>query len=184
MRGVVDHLKHSQVRRTARVKDQGLLESAVLRPRNRHHYERVEDLVERGAAYAEGTSGQSLGFDGNKQVDSVNGYGSGRFSDKQEAVDRPGECTGVPITNPTAMLALSTRAAPTGRDLARNQGSSCWPWPTGTATVGSNETSVPLVRPSPAGRRGSKSSACPDSIRNIRAANRGRRRRRPGARAA
>jgi death on curing protein len=50
------------------VRDRGLLESAVLRPRNKHHYEGATDLVELAASYAAAISGNHPFFDGNKRT--------------------------------------------------------------------------------------------------------------------
>jgi death-on-curing protein len=50
------------------VRDQGLLESAVLRARNRHHYDAVQDIVELGAAYAVAISANHPFFDGNQRT--------------------------------------------------------------------------------------------------------------------
>jgi death-on-curing protein len=50
------------------IRDEGLLESAVLRPRNKHHYDRVDDLIELAAIYAEAISANHPFFDGNKRT--------------------------------------------------------------------------------------------------------------------
>lgn len=50
------------------IRDQGLLESAVLRPRNKHHYDRIDDLIQLATGYAEGISGNHPFFDGNKRT--------------------------------------------------------------------------------------------------------------------
>jgi death-on-curing protein len=50
------------------VRDQGLLESALTRPKNLHHYEGVEDVVELAAAYAIAISANHPFADGNKRA--------------------------------------------------------------------------------------------------------------------
>ena len=50
------------------VRDYGLLESAVLRPRNQHHYEGIEDIVHLAATYAIAISANHPFFDGNKRT--------------------------------------------------------------------------------------------------------------------
>lgn len=50
------------------IRDPGLLESAVLRPRNKHHYDNVEDIVELAADYAVAISGNHPFLDGNKRT--------------------------------------------------------------------------------------------------------------------
>jgi death-on-curing protein len=50
------------------VRDEGLLESALERPKNRFHYERVEDLVELAATYAVAVSSNHPFVDGNKRA--------------------------------------------------------------------------------------------------------------------
>jgi death-on-curing protein len=50
------------------VRDEGLLESALERPKNRFHYEGVDDLVELAATYAAGVSGNHPFVDGNKRA--------------------------------------------------------------------------------------------------------------------
>lgn len=50
------------------VRDEGLLESALDRPKNRFHYEGVTDLVELAAIYAVAVSGNHPFADGNKRA--------------------------------------------------------------------------------------------------------------------
>ena len=49
-------------------RDLGLLESALQRPRNRHHYEGVTDLADLAAAYAVAICGNHPFVDGNKRA--------------------------------------------------------------------------------------------------------------------
>lgn len=53
------------------IRDQGLLESAVLRPQNKYHYAGLEDLIKLAGSYAASTSGNHPFFDGNKQTRST-----------------------------------------------------------------------------------------------------------------
>jgi death-on-curing protein len=50
------------------IRDRGLLESAVLRPRNKHYYEQLEDIIDLAAEYAVAISGNHPFFDGNKRT--------------------------------------------------------------------------------------------------------------------
>jgi death-on-curing protein len=50
------------------VRDHGLLESALVRPRDRYHYEGVEDVIELGAAYAIALSSNHPFADGDKRA--------------------------------------------------------------------------------------------------------------------
>lgn len=50
------------------VRDQGLLESALERPKNRFHYEGVADMLELAATYAVAISGNHPFVDGNKRA--------------------------------------------------------------------------------------------------------------------
>jgi death-on-curing protein len=50
------------------VRDEGLLESALERPKNRFHYESVVDIVELAATYAMAISGNHPFVDGNKRA--------------------------------------------------------------------------------------------------------------------
>ncbi len=50
------------------VRDEGLLESALERPKNRFHYEGVADIVELAATYAMAISGNHPFVDGNKRA--------------------------------------------------------------------------------------------------------------------
>jgi death-on-curing protein len=50
------------------VRDEGLLESALERPKNRFHYEGVDDLIELAATYAVAVSGNHPFIDGNKRA--------------------------------------------------------------------------------------------------------------------
>lgn len=50
------------------IRDHGLLESAVFRPRNKHSYEHTEDMVDLAAIYAIAISGNHPFFDGNKRT--------------------------------------------------------------------------------------------------------------------
>jgi len=50
------------------VRDEGLLESALERPRNRFHYDGVGDLIELAATYAVAVSGNHPFVDGNKRA--------------------------------------------------------------------------------------------------------------------
>ena len=50
------------------VRDEGLLASALERPRNRFHYERVDDIVELAATYAVAVSSNHPFVDGNKRA--------------------------------------------------------------------------------------------------------------------
>lgn len=50
------------------VRDEGLLDSALARPINRHLYEGCDDLVELAATYAAAISGNHPFIDGNKRV--------------------------------------------------------------------------------------------------------------------
>jgi death-on-curing protein len=50
------------------VRDGGLLESALDRPRNRFHYDSVSDLIELAATYAVAVSGNHPFADGNKRA--------------------------------------------------------------------------------------------------------------------
>ncbi|WP_165190626.1 type II toxin-antitoxin system death-on-curing family toxin [Caulobacter soli] len=50
------------------VRDEGLLESALERPKNRFHYDGVEDLLELAATYAVAVSGNHPFIDGNKRA--------------------------------------------------------------------------------------------------------------------
>jgi len=46
----------------------GLLESAVMRPQNKHHYEPTESIVDLAVSYAVGISGNHPFLDGNKRT--------------------------------------------------------------------------------------------------------------------
>ena len=50
------------------LRDRGLLESALHRPRNRHHYEAACELVDLAAAYGFGIARNHPFVDGNKRV--------------------------------------------------------------------------------------------------------------------
>jgi death-on-curing protein len=50
------------------VRDEGLLESALERPKNRFHYDGVVDIVELAATYASAISGNHPFVDGNKRA--------------------------------------------------------------------------------------------------------------------
>lgn len=50
------------------VRDDGLLQSAMARPRNRHHYDGVTDVAELAAAYALGIARNHPFVDGNKRA--------------------------------------------------------------------------------------------------------------------
>ncbi len=50
------------------LRDAGLLESALMRPKNRHHYEGVDDIAELAATYASAISGNHPFADGNKRA--------------------------------------------------------------------------------------------------------------------
>jgi len=50
------------------LRDRGLLESALDRPRNRHHYEPDSDLAELAASYGFGIARNHPFIDGNKRV--------------------------------------------------------------------------------------------------------------------
>jgi len=50
------------------VRDEGLLESAVLRPRNQLHYDPVANVVDLGATYVIALSANHPFFDGNKRT--------------------------------------------------------------------------------------------------------------------
>ncbi len=50
------------------VRDGGLLESALDRPKNRFHYDSVSDLIELAATYAVAVSGNHPFADGNKRA--------------------------------------------------------------------------------------------------------------------
>lgn len=50
------------------LRDRGLLESALERPRNRHHYEPDSDLAELAASYGFGIARNHPFIDGNKRV--------------------------------------------------------------------------------------------------------------------
>lgn len=50
------------------VRDEGLLESALERPKNRFHYEGVDDVVELAATYAVAVSSNHPFVDGNKRA--------------------------------------------------------------------------------------------------------------------
>jgi death on curing protein len=50
------------------LRDRGLLESALDRPRNRHHYEPDVDLSQFAASYGFGIAGNRPFIDGNKRV--------------------------------------------------------------------------------------------------------------------
>jgi death-on-curing protein len=50
------------------VRDMGLLDSALMRPRNRYHYEGVEDISELAAVYALALSSNHPFADGNKRT--------------------------------------------------------------------------------------------------------------------
>ena len=50
------------------VRDEGLLESALERPKNRFHYEGVDDVVELAATYAAAISANQPFVDGNKRA--------------------------------------------------------------------------------------------------------------------
>jgi len=50
------------------VRDEGLLESALERPKNRFHYEGVDDIVELAATYAVAVSSNHPFVDGNKRA--------------------------------------------------------------------------------------------------------------------
>jgi death-on-curing protein len=50
------------------VRDEGLLESALERPKNRFHYEGVDDIVELAATYAVAVSSDHPFVDGNKRA--------------------------------------------------------------------------------------------------------------------
>ena len=50
------------------VRDMGLLESALLRPRNRHHDDGVDDIAELAATYAVAVSSNHPFTDGNKRA--------------------------------------------------------------------------------------------------------------------
>lgn len=52
----------------AGIRDAGLLESAVLRPQNKHYCASVEDVVTLAAEYAIGISGNHRFIDGNKRT--------------------------------------------------------------------------------------------------------------------
>lgn len=52
----------------AGMRDRGLLESALERPKNRHHYEGVEDLAELAATYAVAIARNHPFADGNKRT--------------------------------------------------------------------------------------------------------------------
>ena len=50
------------------LRDAGLLESALMRAKNRHHYEGVDDIVELAATYAASISANHPFADGNKRA--------------------------------------------------------------------------------------------------------------------
>ena len=50
------------------IRDEGLLESALNRPRNRHHYEQLADIPELAATYAVAISSNHPFTDGNKRT--------------------------------------------------------------------------------------------------------------------
>jgi death-on-curing protein len=50
------------------IRDEGLLESALERPRNRFHYDGVEDVIELAATYAVAVSSNHPFVDGNKRA--------------------------------------------------------------------------------------------------------------------
>jgi death-on-curing protein len=50
------------------IRDEGLLDSALDRPRNRHHYEGTEDLAALAATYAVAISSNHPFVDGNKRA--------------------------------------------------------------------------------------------------------------------
>jgi len=50
------------------VRDEGLLESALERPKNRFHYEQLADIVELAATYGLAISGNHPFVDGNKRA--------------------------------------------------------------------------------------------------------------------
>jgi death-on-curing protein len=50
------------------VRDEGLLESALERPKNRFHYDGINDLVELAATYAAAVSANHPFVDGNKRA--------------------------------------------------------------------------------------------------------------------
>lgn len=50
------------------IRDAGLLESAVLRPRQRYHYGELKTIVDLAVAYATALSGNHPFVDGNKRV--------------------------------------------------------------------------------------------------------------------
>jgi death-on-curing protein len=53
---------------TPGVRDAGLLESAVLRPRQRYHYGELKTIADLAVAYATALSGNHLFLEGNKRV--------------------------------------------------------------------------------------------------------------------
>ena len=52
----------------AGIRDRGLLQSAVIRPQNRYHYDGVGEIVELAATYAVAISANHPFFDGNKRT--------------------------------------------------------------------------------------------------------------------
>ena len=50
------------------IRDEGLLESAVMRPRLKHHYEQTENIVDLAVSYAVAISGNHPFLDGNKRT--------------------------------------------------------------------------------------------------------------------
>jgi len=50
------------------LRDEGLMESALMRPRNLYHYEQVEDVFRLAAAYAFGLAKNHPFVDGNKRA--------------------------------------------------------------------------------------------------------------------
>ena len=70
-RAIVDAIHTDQVRQhggSFGLRDAALLESALVRPQNRWHYEPGVDLSELGAAYAYGISKNHPFVDGNKRT--------------------------------------------------------------------------------------------------------------------
>jgi death-on-curing protein len=53
---------------TAGIRDSGLLESAVMRPRQRYHYGELKTIVDLAVAYAAALSSNHPFVDGNKRV--------------------------------------------------------------------------------------------------------------------
>jgi death-on-curing protein len=50
------------------IRDNGLLESAVMRPQHKHHYQQTESVIELAVTYAVAISGNHPFFDGNKRT--------------------------------------------------------------------------------------------------------------------